>query len=92
MAHRQAAIVKYVAFRFEPQARVDEDAVRRAYAQAWGGRADAPGFEEAAPELRRGLREQDLNQRIEAWVRELRAAADVRYNAAEAPDGTAPRS
>jgi hypothetical protein len=92
MAHRQAAIVKYVAFRFEPQVRVDEDAVRRAYDQAWSGHTGAPAFEHAAPELRRRLREQELNQRIEAWVRELRAAAEIRYNPTEAPEGAAPAS
>ena len=30
--------------------------------------------------LRRRLAEDDLRQRMEAWVKELRAGAEVRYN------------
>lgn len=85
IARRQATIVKYVEFRFRPQVRVDEDAVRRAYEEAWSGRAEAPDFEAAAPALRRRLAEDDLRQRMEAWVKDLRAGADVRYNADSPP-------
>lgn len=85
IARRQATIVKYVEFRFRPQVRVDEDAVRRAYDEAWSGRPDAPDFETASPELRRRLAEDDLRQRMEAWVKDLRAGADVRYNADSPP-------
>jgi hypothetical protein len=85
IARRQATIVKYVEFRFRPQVRVDEDAVRRAYDAEWSGRAEAPDFEAAAPALRRRLAEDDLRQRMEAWVKDLRAGADVRYNADSPP-------
>ncbi|HVR70781.1 MAG TPA: hypothetical protein VMT87_08040 [Vicinamibacteria bacterium] len=37
--------------------------------------------EDGAPEARTQLAEDDLRQRIEAWVKELRRASDVRYNA-----------
>jgi hypothetical protein len=37
--------------------------------------------EDAAPEARARLAEEDLRRRIEAWVSELRRSAEVRYNA-----------
>jgi hypothetical protein len=85
LARRQAAIVKYIAFRFRPQVRVSEDAVRAAYAAE--GRTDAETFEEAAPRLRARLAEEDLSRRIEAWVKELRQGADVRYNTGRPREG-----
>ena len=78
LSRRQAAILKYVDFRFRPQVRVSEEAVRAAYeAQK---RPDGPGFEEAAPALRAALAEDDLTRRIEEWVKELRRSAEIRYN------------
>lgn len=80
LARREAAILKYVAFRFRPQVRVGEEAVRAAYlAQA---RPGGPSFEESAPAIRDRLAEEDLSRRIEAWVKELRQAAEIRYNKA----------
>jgi hypothetical protein len=49
---------------------------------------DAP----ADPEARQRLAQEDLRQRIEAWVKELRRGADVRYNAAPSPAASAPGS
>jgi hypothetical protein len=80
LVRRQAAILKYVEFRFRPQVRVDEEAVRRAYEAEISGREDAPPLEALAPQLRQRLAERDLSERIEAWVKELRSAADIRYN------------
>jgi hypothetical protein len=80
MAARQAVILKYVHFRFLPQVRIDDQALRRAYEDELGGRPGAPSFEEAAPALRQRLVDRDLGEKIEAWVRGLRSAADVRYN------------
>jgi len=85
LARRQAAIVKYIDFRFRPQVRVGEDALRAAYAAE--GRTDAESFEEAAPRLRARLGEEDLSRRIEAWVKELRQGADVRYNTGRSREG-----
>jgi hypothetical protein len=70
MARRQAVILEYVDFRFRPQVRVAEEAVRAALGSG--------GTEE---EVRRALEAEDLDRRIEAWVRDLRRAAPVRYNA-----------
>ena len=80
VARRQAAILKYVDFRFRPQVRVSEEALRAAYdAQA---RAEGTSFEQAAPGLRATLAEEDLSRRIEEWIKELRRAAEIRYNTA----------
>jgi len=80
LARRQTAILKYVEFRFRPQVRVSEGDVRRAYDEAYAGRADAPAFEAAAEDLRGRLADRELDERIEAWVRELRSSAEIRYN------------
>ncbi len=59
LVRRQAAILKFVEFRFRPQVRVAED---------------------LPPERRDEEVRRALDQRIEAWVKELRAQAEVRYN------------
>lgn len=80
LARRQARILKYVEFRFRPQVRVDDDAVRRAYEDEYGGKADAPPLESVAEGLRAKLADRDLGDRIEAWVKDLRSSAQIRYN------------
>jgi hypothetical protein len=80
LARRQASILKYVDFRFRPQVRVSEESVRAAYEARAG--ANGASFEEAAPALRVALAEADLSRRIEDWVKELRRAAEIRYNTA----------
>jgi hypothetical protein len=82
LARRQAAILKYVGFRFRPQVRVSDEAVREAYDA--GGPEAAASFAEAAPKIRARLVEEDLSRRIEEWVKELRKAAQIRYNAESA--------
>lgn len=82
LARRQATILKYVDFRFLPQVRVTDEDVRAAYAQEPAGEP-AQSFEERAPLLREKLERQALDQRIEAWVRELRDAARIRRNPPE---------
>ena len=79
LSRRQAAILKYVGFRFRPQVRVSEEAVRAAYEAE--GRGEEGSFEEAAPAIRARLVEEDLSRRIEGWVKELRQVAEIRYNA-----------
>jgi len=80
MARRQVAILKYIEFRFRPQVRVTEEAVRAAHAQAEGGGTPARPYAEAAADVRRALEAAEMDARIEAWVKELRAAAEIRYN------------
>ena len=58
MARRQAAILKYVDFRFRPQVRITAE----------------------DPEQKARLEADALDDRIEAWVKDLRATATVRYN------------
>lgn len=77
LARRQAAILKYVGFRFRPQVRVSDEAVRAAYEAEGRGEGS---FEEAAPAIRARLVEEDVSRRIEGWVKELRQAAEIRYN------------
>lgn len=80
LVRRQTAILKYVDFRFRPQVSIGDPEVERAYEARYGGTADAPPLEAVAPTLREELTRQALDARIEAWVKELRAAADIRYN------------
>jgi hypothetical protein len=77
---RRAAIRRYASFRFRPQIRVDDEAVRRAYAERWGGSTEPPAFERVASELREELLVRAVDERVKAWVRDLRASAHVRYN------------
>lgn len=78
VARRQATILKYVDFRFRPQVRVDDAAVAALYASEHP--AGQPPLTEVAESLRARLVARDLDRRIEEWVKELRAGADVRYN------------
>jgi hypothetical protein len=78
LARRQAAILKYVDFRFRPQVRIDDEAVRREWGKDHPGDAP-PSAAESEATLRR-LAARELDAKIEAWVKELRAGAGVRYN------------
>ena len=80
LARRQATILKYVEFRFRSQVRVEDAAVRQLYDAEWAGNPEAPSFESVQDELRERLARQALDQRVEAWVRELRAGAEIRRN------------
>jgi hypothetical protein len=80
LVRRQAAILKYVEYRFRPQVQVADAAVREAYEKQYGSQKDAPAFEAAADEIRRRLADRDLDEKIEAWIKELRAGAQIRYN------------
>ena len=80
LARRQTAILKYVEFRFRPQVRVEDAQVRAAWEEARAARPDTPTFEEAAPALRARLESAELDKRIEEWIGELRAGAEIRYN------------
>jgi hypothetical protein len=79
LARRQSAILKYVNFRFRAQIRIGDDRVRQAYEDEYRGRP-APPLAEVEEALRERLARRDLSERIEAWVKELRAAAEIRYN------------
>ena len=79
LLRRQIAILKYVEFRFRPQVRVSDAEVRKAWDDEQAGRAAGPAFEDEQEQLRARLERRALDERIEAWVRELRQRADVRY-------------
>jgi hypothetical protein len=80
LARRQTAILKYIEFRFRPQVRIADDEIVAAYEREYGGRDGAPSLEAASGALRERLEAQALDERIEAWVRELRGSAEIRYN------------
>lgn len=73
---RQIAILKYVEFRFRPQLRVSEQDVRAAFEADPSAGAS---WEAAKQGLREQIERRALDERVEAWVRELRGRADVRY-------------
>jgi hypothetical protein len=79
LVRRQLAILKYVEFRFRPQVRVSDADVRKAWEDEQAGRPAGPAFEDEQEQLRESLERRALDERIEAWVRELRQRADVRY-------------
>lgn len=79
LLRRQLAILKYIDFRFQPQIRITEEALREAWNEDFRGQPEGPPFEEAAPALRARLERRELDQRIENWVRDLRGRAEVRY-------------
>jgi hypothetical protein len=87
VAHRQATILKYVGLRFRPLVRISDEQLRAEYATRYPGPQGAPGFEAVAEELRVQLAGRELDVRIEEWVRQLRAAVEIRYvdETADAP-------
>ena len=78
LLRRQLAILQYVEFRFRPQIHVSDDAVRSAWEAEEIGRPAGPALEDARAAIRVRLERQALDERIESWVKELRARADVR--------------
>ncbi len=76
---RQLAILKYVDFRFGPQVRATDEDLQRAYAQDYEAQPEAPAFETVVGALRERFARQKLDERVEAWIKELRAGAEVRY-------------
>ncbi len=73
---RQIAILKYVEFRFRPQLRVSDQQVRAAFE---ADPAAGDSWEAEKGKLRERLERRALDERVEAWVRELRGRAEVRY-------------
>jgi hypothetical protein len=80
LVRRQLAILKYVEFRFRPQVRVTPEELEEAYAAEHGGKENAPPFTAVAPALEERLARRALDERLETWVSELRAGAEIRYN------------
>jgi hypothetical protein len=87
LLRRQLAILKYVEFRFRPQVRVSDDDVRQAWEEEQAGRPAGPALEDEQEAIRARLERRALDERVEAWVKELRARADVRYVGPPPPAG-----
>jgi hypothetical protein len=84
-ARRQATILRYVAVRFRPLVRVSDDELARAYEREYLLQPNPPTRAQVQAPLRSKLAAQALDQRIEAWVRELRVRARIRYNGPASP-------
>lgn len=84
LARRQATILRYIAFRFRPQIRVDDEVVLRAWRADYGERKESPTNADLQP-VRERLEASVLDARVEAWVADLRAQAHLRYNPSPAP-------
>jgi hypothetical protein len=85
LLRRQLVILRYVEFRFRPQVRIGDDEVRKAWEEEQAGRPAGPALEDEQELIRARLERRALDERIEAWVRELRSRADVRYVGSAAP-------
>ena len=78
LLRRQLTILKYVEFRFRPQLRITDEQVRKAWEAEEVGRPSGLALEDAQEAIRARLERQALDERVEVWVGELRARADVR--------------
>jgi len=85
LLRRQLSILKYVEFRFRPQVRVSDEEVRKAWEEEQAGDPAGPALEDAQETIRASLERRALDERIETWVAELRARADVRYTGGPPP-------
>jgi hypothetical protein len=59
--------------------RPTDEELQRAYADEYGAQPEAPPLEAVAEALRARLARHKADERVEAWIRELRAEAEVRY-------------
>jgi hypothetical protein len=78
LLRRQLTFLKYVEFRFRPQVRVSDEQVRKAWETEEVGRPSGIALEDAQDAIRARLERRALDERVEAWVAELRARAEVR--------------
>jgi hypothetical protein len=62
---------------------VNDEEVRKAWEAEQAGKPAGLAFEDEQETIRARLERRALDERIEAWIEELRARADVRY--AETP-------
>jgi hypothetical protein len=85
LLRRQLTILRYVEFRFRPQLRITDEQVRRAWEAEEVGRPSGVPLEDAQEAIRARLERRALDERVEAWVAELRTRADVRRVAPAAP-------
>lgn len=74
----QLAIAGYIDLRLRPLVRVEDAEVRKVFNEKLGQDTEAPLFSEVAPAIREALESRALDARIEEWVADLRARADIR--------------
>jgi hypothetical protein len=90
LLRRQIVILKYVEFRFRPQVRVSDEEVRKAWEAEQAGKPAGLAFEDEQETIRARLERRALDERIESWIAELRARADVRYAEVPSPAPAGP--
>jgi hypothetical protein len=85
LVRREMTILKYVDFRFRTEVRVSDADVQKAYEAAYGNLPGAPAHAEADVALRTGLEDKQVGEAVEVWVKELRSAAEIRYQGSVPP-------
>ncbi len=88
LLRRQLTILHYVELRFRPQVQVSDDDVRGAWERDEAAQRAGVTLEGVFELIRARLERQLLDERIEAWVSELRARAEVRYVEGPLPAGS----
>ena len=79
LVRREMTILKYVDFRFRTEVRVTDAEVQKAYDEKYGSSPRPPSLVSVAESLRLALEDQQVGQAVDGWVKELRSAADIRY-------------
>jgi hypothetical protein len=79
IARRQAVILHHVEMRLRPLIRVSAEGLQQAYQHQYPG-PERPPLESVEGALRERLTDEQLNQRIEEWVAELRSGAEILHN------------
>ncbi len=87
LVRRQLAILHYVEYRFRPQVQVSDDEVRQAWESEQVGRPEGRALEDSFEAIRSQIERQRLDEKVEAWVQELRGRAEIRYVGAPLPPG-----
>lgn len=82
LVRREAVVLKYVNYRFRSEVRISDDEIKKAYQEQYGTTESPPSFLKVSDALRARLEDQRVGEQVEAWVKELRAGADIRYNGA----------
>lgn len=78
LAARELRVLRYIEYRFRPLVRADEADLLREWQSEHPG-APPPSLAESDA-LRARLETRELDAKVDAWVAELRAGVEIRYN------------
>lgn len=79
LVRREEMILKYVDFRFRSETRVTDADIKKAYDAQYSGAANAPDLSSVQDTFRQRVEDALVGEAVEAWVKELRSSADIRY-------------